>query len=75
MSIVYEKIEKLESTLQTLRANLLKARKELFEVKRKFRDEKEFEELVSEASKVVERGEDVDPTKLIREMRERDYDW
>lgn len=74
MNNSYEKIEKLESTLQTLRTDLLKMRKELIELKREFHNEREFETLVSEATKLVEQGEDTDSTASIREMRDRDYD-
>lgn len=75
MSTTYEKIEKLETALQTLRADLLRMRKDLIEVKREFSNEKEFEKLVIEASELIKKGEDIDPTTLIREMRDRDYDW
>lgn len=75
MNISHEKIEKLESTLQALRTDLLKMRKELIDLKREFHNEREFEPLVSEAVRLVEQGEDIDPTALIREMRDRDYDW
>ncbi len=71
----HEKIEKLESALQTLRMDLLRTRKELIEVKREFSGEKEFERLIAEASRLTNKGEDVDPTAVIREMRDRDYDW
>ena len=75
MSTTYEKIEKLESALQVLRADLLRMRKDLIEVKREFFSEKDFEKLVSEASNLINKGEDIDPTVLIREMRDKDYDW
>ncbi len=75
MSSPYEKIENLESTLQALRKDLLRARKELLEVKKEFRTAKEYEDLISEASRLVEKGEDTDPTAMIREMRDKDYDW
>ena len=75
MSTTYEKIEKLETALQTLRADLLRMRKDLIEVKREFSNEKEFEKLVIEASELIKKGEDIDPTTLIREMRDKDYDW
>lgn len=75
MSITYEKIEKLESALQVLRADLLRMRKDLIEVKREFFSEKDFEKLVSEAFNLISKGEDIDPTTLIREMRDKDYDW
>ena len=75
MSTTYEKIEKLESALQVLRADLLRMRKDLIEVKRGFFSEKDFEKLVSEASNLINKGEDIDPTALIREMRDKDYDW
>ena len=75
MSTTYEKIEKLESALQVLRADLLRIRKGLIEVKREFLSEEDFEKLVSEASNLIGEGEDIDPTTLIREMRDKDYDW
>jgi hypothetical protein len=50
-------------------------RKDLIEVKREFFSEKDFEKLVSEAFNLVNKGEDIDPTTLIREMRDKDYDW
>jgi len=75
MSTTYEKIEKLESALQVLRADLLRMRKDLIEVKREFFSEKDFEKLISEASNLISDGEDVDPTVLIRRMRDKDYDW
>lgn len=75
MSTTYEKIEKLESALQVLRADLLRMRKDLIEVKREFFSEKDFEKLVCEASNLISKGEDIDPTALIREMRDKDYDW
>ena len=75
MSLTYEKIEKLESALQVLRADLLRIRKDLIEVKREFSSEKDFEKLVREASNLINKGEDSDPTTLIREMRDKDYDW
>lgn len=55
--------------------DLLRTRKELIEVKREFSGEKEFERLIAEASRLTNKGEDVDPTAVIREMRDRDYDW
>jgi len=75
MSTTYEKIEKLESALQVLRADLLRVRKDLIEVKREFFSEKDFEKLVSEASNLISEGEDIDPTTMIREMRNKNYDW
>jgi hypothetical protein len=75
MSTTYEKIEKLESALQVLRADLLRMRKDLIEVKREFSSEKDFEKLVREASNLISKGKDIDPTTLIREMRDKDYDW
>ena len=75
MSTTYEKIEKLESALHALRIDVLRMRKDLIEVKREFFSDKEFEKLVSEASQLINKGEDIDPTTLIREMREKDYDW
>jgi hypothetical protein len=75
MGTTYEKIEKLESALQVLRADLLRMRKDLIEVKREFSSEKDFEKLVREASNLTNKGEDIDPTTLIREMRDKDYDW
>ncbi|MBU7024259.1 MAG: hypothetical protein HXS40_08845 [Theionarchaea archaeon] len=75
MSTTYEKIEKLESALQVLRTDLLRVRKNLIEVKREFSSGKDFEKLVSEASNLIDEGEDIDSTTLIREMRDRDYDW
>lgn len=53
MSITYERIEKLESALQVLRADLLRMRKDLIEVKREFISEKDFEKLVREASNLI----------------------
>ena len=75
MGTTYEKIEKLEAAMQTLRIDLLRMRKDLIEVKREFFSEKELEKLVCEASRLIDKGEDVDPTTMIREMRDRDYDW
>jgi hypothetical protein len=75
MSPTYEKIEKLESALQALRIDLLRMRKDLIEVKREFFSDKEFEKLVSEASQLINKGEDIDPTTLIKKMRDKDYDW
>ena len=75
MNTTYEEIEKLESALQVLRADLLRTRKDLIKVKREFFSEKDFEKLVREASNLMNKGEDSDPTVLIREMRDKDYDW
>lgn len=75
MSTAHEKRENLESTLQALRKDLLKVRKELLEVKREFLNVKEYEDLVSEASRLVEKGEGTDSTTMIREMRDKDYGW
>jgi hypothetical protein len=65
----------LESALQVLRADLLRMRKDLIEVKREFSSKKDFEKLVREASNLISKGKDIDPTTLIREMRDKDYDW
>ena len=59
----YEKTEKLELALQTLKTDLLKMRKELMELKREFHNEKEYKNLVSEASWLVEQREDIDLPK------------
>ncbi|MBU7046839.1 MAG: hypothetical protein HXS54_10425 [Theionarchaea archaeon] len=75
MSTPYERIEKLESALQVVRADLLRMRKDLIKVKKEFFSEKNFEELVNEALTLMNEGEDIDPTALIREMRDKDYDW
>ncbi|MGC1119691.1 MAG: hypothetical protein WBA22_01240 [Candidatus Methanofastidiosia archaeon] len=50
-------------------------RKNLIEIKRESSSENEFEKLVSEATKLINKGEDIDPTTMIREMRDRKYDW
>lgn len=75
VSTTYEKIEELELALRTLRGDLLKIRKTLIEIKREFSSENEFEKLVGEATKLINKGEDIDPTTMIREMRDRHYDW
>jgi hypothetical protein len=75
MSTAHEKIEKLESVLQVLRADLLRVRKNLIEVKREFSSGNDFKKLVSEASNLISEGEDIDSTTLIREMRDKDYGW
>ena len=75
MSTPYERIEKLESALQVIRADLLRMRKDLIKVKREFFSEKDFEELVNEALTLMSEGEDIDPTALIREMRDKDCNW
>ena len=75
MSTPYERIEKLESALQVVRADLLRMRKDLIKVKKEFFSEKDFEELVNEALNLMSEGEDIDPTALIREMRDKDCNW
>ncbi len=75
MSTPYERIEKLESALQVVRADLVRIRKDLIEIKREFFSEKDFEELANEALTLMSEGEDIDPTALIREMRDKDCNW
>jgi hypothetical protein len=75
MSAIYEKIEKLELTLQTLREHLLEMRKTLIGIKREYSSENELEGLVSEATKLINKGENMDPTTMIREMRDGNCDW
>jgi hypothetical protein len=50
-------------------------RKTLIEIKREFSSENEFEKLVSEVTRLINKGEDIDPTTMIREMRDRHYEW
>jgi hypothetical protein len=50
-------------------------RKILIEVKRESSGEDEFERLVSEATRLINKGENIDPTTMIREMRDGHCNW